>query len=698
MPERGGSIDSQIPGSRVPEPDSAWDVFVSYASDDTAVANAVVASLERQGIKCWIAPRDVAPGALYADEIIRAINSSKVLLLVLSKSAAGSPHVGKEIERATSKRRPIITLRTDAVPLTTALEYFLSESQWVDLGADGTEVAFSKLATAVRHHLTGSSVVEAGHQDGATQPLAQQSTSSPSGAEPSQRLSRPVLLLGALIALVVAYLAADKLWLTKHTVGERPVAALTPTPVPAAASIRDKSVAVLPFVDMSEKKDQEYFSDGLSEELIDLLTKVAGLRVPARTSSFSFKGKQTTVSEISKALNVSHVLEGSVRKAGNRLRIVAELIDARTDTHLWSHAYDRELTDVFKVQDEIAASVVTQLRITLLGAAPESKTTDPKAYTLFLEGLHYGRQYTKEGFERSISLYGQALAIDSNYAAAWDGLARNYINQTTNGLRPRDEGSRLAREAANRAISIDPEFASAYARLGSIAARFDGDFVTAAKLFERALALQPSNSTIVGNAANLAYLVGRLDTAIALQKYTNARDPLSGIGHENLGIFYVHAGRPDEALAELHAALSLNPKQLLAYSWISRALLLKDDPKAALTAIQQEPEDELRLAGLAMASYALRQKADSDAALAELIKRGEDASVASVLAFRGEPNRAFEWLEKAASKNELQDNSIATDPDFANLRRDARWLPFLRKIGVAPDQLAPIRFDVKLPE
>ena len=264
MPERGGSIDSQIPGSRVPEPDSAWDVFVSYASDDTAVANAVVASLERQGIGCWIAPRDVAPGALYADEIIRAINSSKVLLLVLSKSAAGSPHVGKEIERATSKRRPIITLRTDAVPLTTALEYFLSESQWVDLGADGTEVAFSKLATAVRHHLTGSSVVEAGHQDGATQPLAQQSTSSPSGAEPSQRLSRPVLLLGALIALVVAYLAADKLWLTKHTVGERPVAALTPTPVPAAASIPDKSVAVLPFVDMSEKKDQEYFSDGLS--------------------------------------------------------------------------------------------------------------------------------------------------------------------------------------------------------------------------------------------------------------------------------------------------------------------------------------------------------------------------------------------------------------------------------------------------
>jgi TolB-like protein len=668
------------------------DVFISYASQDAAVADAVVGALEHAGLPCWIAPRNVVPGSLYADEIVSAINNAKAVVLVLSEHAIASPHVGKEIERASSKRRTIIALRTDSAPLTKAFEYFLSESQWIDIGTGGAVAAAAKLVEAVRRHFDPTAAAEP--HDYSVKPVA----SRP--ATPSH-LKWMIAVAVVLVGLAVAWLLADRFWPLKHTARERPVAAIAPGPsgsAPVTPAISEKSVAVLPFLDMSEKKDQEYFSDGLSEELIDLLTKVAGLRVPARTSSFSFKGKQTTVSEISKALNVSHVLEGSVRKAGNRLRIVAELIDARTDTHLWSHAYDRELTDVFKVQNEIAASVVTQLRITLLGAAPESKTTDPKAYTLFLEGLHYGRQYTKEGFERSISLYKQALAIDSNYAAAWDGLARNYINQTTNGLRPRDEGSRLAREAANRAISIDPEFASAYARLGSIAARFDGDFVTAAKLFERALALQPSNSTIVGNAAYLAYLVGRLDTAIALQKYTNARDPLSGIGHENLGIFYVHAGQPDKALAELHAALSLNPKQLLAYSWISRALLLKDDPKAALTAIQQEPDDELRLAGLAMASYALQQKADSDAALAELIKRGEDASVASVLAFRAEPNRAFEWLEKAASKNELQDNSIATDPDFANLRRDARWLPFLRKIGVAPDQLAPIRFDVKLPE
>ena len=669
------------------------DVFISYASQDTVVADAVVLAIERQGLKCWVAPRDVTPGEFYADAIVRALNAARIFVLVLTENAVTSPHVLREVERTSAKRHPIISFRIGFVSLPPALEYFLSASHWLDASTSGIDSALPKLVEAVQHLVAVPSVADPAHAGDSAMPVRDLFPHRPDGTVPSQRLSRPAIVFAAVIAAIVVYLAMDKLWLAKH------IAAVAPATAPAApAVISEKSVAVLPFLDMSEKKDQEYFSDGLSEELIDLLTKVAGLRVPARTSSFSFKGKQTTVSEISKALNVSHVLEGSVRKAGNRLRIVAELIDARTDTHLWSHAYDRELTDVFKVQDEIAASVVTQLRITLLGAAPESKTTDPKAYTLFLEGLHYGRQYTKEGFERSISLYGQALAIDSNYAAAWDGLARNYINQTTNGLRPRDEGSRLAREAANRAISIDPEFASAYARLGSIAARFDGDFVTAAKLFERALALQPSNSTIVGNAANLAYLVGRLDTAIALQKYTNARDPLSGIGHENLGIFYVHAGRPDEALAELHAALSLNPKQLLAYSWISRALLLKDDPKAALTAIQQEPEDELRLAGLAMASYALRQKADSDAALAELIKRGEDASVASVLAFRGEPNRAFEWLEKAASKNELQDNSIATDPDFANLRRDARWLPFLRKIGVAPDQLAPIRFDVKLPE
>jgi TolB-like protein/Flp pilus assembly protein TadD len=677
-------------------------VFLSYASQDAAAALQLCNALRQAGVEVWFDQSELRGGDAWDASIRRQIKACALFIPIISRHThmRDEGYFRLEWKLAIDRSHLMVADRPFLLPVVIddtsdqdeKVPDRFRDVQWTRLPGGQRAEAFVE---RVRRLLSPDPTTpNATNVPSSASPTASASAASTRSTPAASRSFVP-WIVGGLLILVTGYFIVDRFVLPKHSV---PAADAPGGASAHVEAISDKSVAVLPFVDMSEKKDQEYFSDGLSEELIDLLTKVAGLRVPARTSSFSFKGKQTTVSDIAKALRVSHVLEGSVRKSGNRLRIVAQLIDARTDAHVWSQNYDRELTDVFAVQDEIAASVVTQLRITLLGAAPTSKTTNPKAYALFLEGLQYGRQYTKEGFQRSISLYEQALAIDSNYAAAWDGLAKNYINQTTNGLRPRDEGTRLAREAANRAISIDPEFASAYARLGSIAARFEGDFVTAAKLFERALALQPSNSTIVGNAASLAYLISRLDTAIALQKYTNARDPLNGIGHENLGIFYVHAGKPDDALAELHAALSLNPKQLDAYSWISRALLLKGDPKAALTAIQQEPDDEVRLAGLAMASYALRQKADSDAALAELIKRGEDASVARVLAFRGEPNRAFEWLEKAASKNELLDNAIATDPDFANLHRDARWLPFLRKIGIAPDQLAPIRFDVKLPE
>jgi len=519
---------------------------------------------------------------------------------------------------------------------------------------------------------------------------------APAGAAGTEHASQgrgksPLLpWVAALAAMAVGALALWQPWRPAQT---------TVVPAPVAAP-DPRSIAVLPFVDMSAGKDQEYMSDGLAEELLNLLAKIPALRVTSRSSAFSFKGKGVDLREIARRLNVANVLEGSVRKAGTRVRITAQLIDARTDTHLWSETYDRTLDDIFAVQDEIAAAVVKQLKITLLGAAPKVQTTDPRAYALSLEGRQYARQFTKEGFERSIALFEQALVIDPHYAAAWDGLAQNYMNQAINGLRPADEGYRLAREAANKAIANEPELASAHARLGSIAGRFDGDFAAAARHFERALALEPTSSSIIGNAANIAWLLGRLDTAIALQEYTNARDPLSGIGHQNLGIYYIEAGRLDEGLAEVHTALDLSPRRLEAHLWLSTALLLKGESRAALAAIQQEPNEESRLTGLAKVRYALGQKADSDQALAELIKKGDDEAcdIAEVLAFRGERDRAFAWLDRAASSNGLRAIGIATSVDLARLRRDPRWLPFLRKIGRAPEQLAPIRFEVRVPE
>ena len=237
-----------------------------------------------------------------------------------------------------------------------------------------------------------------------------------------------LLVLGAIVAAFMI-------------VSRRPTTSLTAIP--------EKSIAVLPFVDMSAGKDQEYFSDGISEELLNLLAKIPQLQVTARTSSFAFKGKEIGVPEIARTLHVAHVLEGSVRKAGNSVRITAQLIKAGTDTHLWSQTYDRKLDDIFAIQDEIAADVVKQLKVTLLGAAPKARTTDPEAYALYLQAVQLGRQFTAEAFQQSDALYRKVLAIDPRYAPAWAGLASNFVNETSHGpaaqqggVRPSPRGGR----------------------------------------------------------------------------------------------------------------------------------------------------------------------------------------------------------------------------------------------------------------
>src|SRR3954470_4240233 len=241
------------------------------------------------------------------------------------------------------------------------------------------------------------------------------------------------------LAVAVVLLLTDR-FVLRHGVNET-------TALPISA----ESIAVLPFVNMSEDKTNEYFSDGISEELLNLLTKIPQLKVTARTSSFAFKGKEIAIPEIARTLHVAHVLEGSVRKAGNSVRITAQLIKAGTDTHLWSQTYDRKLDDIFAIQDEIAADVVKQLKVSLLGAAPKARTTDPEAYALYLQAVQLGRQFTAEPFQQSDALYRKVLAIDPRYAPAWYGLARNIINETSQGLLPNKEGFTQAREANMKA-------------------------------------------------------------------------------------------------------------------------------------------------------------------------------------------------------------------------------------------------------
>ena len=427
-------------------------VFVSYASQDGAVANSIVESLESQGLRCWIAPRDVKPGAQYADAIVRAINEAKAVVLVMSASAVASSHVGKEIERASSKRKPIIAFRIDAAPLNHALEYFLSESQWIDVRALGMAAALNKINGAVG-----------------------QGSATSSQAVPDRPSGRVGKRAGIAAAVVVAISVAVGLgfyiWKSNHGAAQ----------TPAVAAITDKSIAVLPFVDMSEKKDQEYFGDGMAEEIIDLLVKVPGLKVTGRTSSFQFKGHTEDLRTVGEKLGVRYVLEGSIRKSGDRLRVTAQLVDSRTGTHLLSQTYDRDLSDVLKMQDEIAASLVRALQIEVSAAYLDSRSSlrNPNAYTLYLKAWHVLEQYDQQGLEQAASYFQQALDLDPSFADAADGLASTYIFLAAFGFMPTSVAYDKARLAVEHALKLDPKLAMAHAILGDIHYTYDWDWPAA---------------------------------------------------------------------------------------------------------------------------------------------------------------------------------------------------------------------------
>jgi tetratricopeptide (TPR) repeat protein len=384
------------------------------------------------------------------------------------------------------------------------------------------------------------------------------------------------------------------------------------------------------------------------------------------------------------------------------VRITAQLIEARSDTHLWSETYDRTLDDIFATQDEIAARVVAQLKLTLLGDETlRVRTTDPEAYALFLQARHIRLENNPQAYEKALQLYHQALAIDPDYPPALEGLSEIYVLQGLVGTRPLDEASRLAREAIDQALAIDPQFAVGVAGLGWIVLLYDHDMAAAARHFERAMMLEPTDLDIISGVAYLAESLGRLDIAIAFKEYAVARDPAGSGGHFGLALAYLKVGRADDAAVSARIALTLHPEHFGAWQVLGLALLANGETQAALEAMEKEGIETYRLSGLALAYDELGQKEESDSFLAELIeKHTQDASleVATVFAGRGDNDNAFAWLERARENNESGIGSVASYYAFRNLHDDQRWQPFLATMGQSDAQLAAIEFNVSLPE
>ena len=461
----------------------------------------------------------------------------------------------------------------------------------------------------------------------------------------------------------------------------------------------EKSIAVLPFVNMSDDASNEYFSDGISEELLNLLARIPELRVVSRSSAFFYKGKDINLVDVARDLNVVHILEGSVRKSENQVRITAQLIEARSDTHLWSETYDRTLTDIFSVQDEIAAIVVEKLKLTLLNAHPEVEEANPEAYALVLQASHMSRQQTPEGLEQALSFLKKALAIDPDYPRAWTGLAKAYTDQVFFGQRTIEESKVLALEAIDRALKINPGFVAAHRLMGKIAINYDNDLAAAAQHYQRAIELDPSDSSY---AAAFLFDLGRLDEAIVLQRKNVSRDPVNASSHNNLGIFYLQNGQLDKALASFETVIDLNPGRFGTKFHIGLISLLKNEPQEALATFAEEPDELFKLRGTVLALHDLGRTTEFEKAMTELQDQwGEKwpSEIGMAYAWIGDNDAAFRWLEKEIEVNGTYGwTEIPQDPVFHSLNEDPRWQTLLARVGVSDKQLAAIDFSVPLPD
>ena len=470
---------------------------------------------------------------------------------------------------------------------------------------------------------------------------------------------------------------------------------------PSVGSLPEKnSIAVLPFINLSEDSANEYFSEGISEEILNVLSQVERFKVAGRTSSFVFKDNNRDLREVGRMLGVAHVLEGSVRKSGNKVRITAQLIKTIDGFHLWSEAFDRELDDIFAVQDEIASAVVEHLKDSLLSSPPVVTETHPEAYALYLQSRYLERQSTPACFAKAVELVEQALSIAPDYAQGWNGLASVYCNYAGKGHFPPGEALQIAKEAAEHALQINPNFASAHGTLAWIATHFETDLKAAAKHYQQALALAPGDLQIISSSANLARSLGRLDTAISLQAFVNDRDPMNPAGYTFLGFFYRCAGQYEAAISSYKIALGLSPGILSAQYNIGASRMLQGRLEDALEETLKENAEGYRLMGLAPIYHAMGESKKSDIALNQMIEKyaGDAAyNIAFIYAYREQPDLAFEWLDTALDCHDAGLGQINTEPKIANLRSDPRWVPFLERIGMAPHQLATIDFNVTLP-
>jgi TolB-like protein/lipoprotein NlpI len=497
-------------------------------------------------------------------------------------------------------------------------------------------------------------------------------------------------MITGLLVLALAYFAFDKFVLDPGRDQAEIAAAVESAQEDSAATARapmespDRSIAVLPFVNMSSDPEQEYFSDGITEELLNLLAKIPELRVAARTSSFSFKGQNVEIPLIAERLGVAHILEGSVRKAGDQIRITAQLIQADNGFHLWSETYDRQLDNIFAIQDEISAAVVDALKVTLLGEAPKSQQTDPEAYRLYLEGQYFFNQRSQASLIKAAELLERAVAIAPDYAPAWGELAFVQLWMGASGGMEIDESIELAEHSTMQALELDPNLSLAHTTRAIRYIFYDFEFERGLQEYKRALDLDPGGALGLGGYGIALKTLGRFDESVPYMLEAMKRDPLVPETYNNLGTTYLSMSEWGLAESNYLRVIELSPEYVGVRNRLARLYLFTDQPQKALDIARQERDDEVyRPSALSVAYYSLGDQARSDQELARLIEQGADVGayqIAQTYAWRGETDEAFNWLQHGL---EIRDSGLAAilgDWTLQSLWDDPRWEVVLKEL------------------
>ena len=675
--------------------ESSRAVFLSYASQDVNAARRICDALRAAGIEVWFDQSELRGGEAWDQAIRKQIKACALFIPVISANAHArvEGYFRLEWKLAVDRSHLIAPDQPFLLPVVIdetsqdddRLPDRFRELQWARLPGGETPPAFIE---RVRRLLSPREIPRAGRPD----PSGDHATSPvPAIGRSIHRFStsrRAMVLAAAVTVVAVAYLAIDKLGLPNRSVTPREgTAAPVVQTLPAApTTISGNSIAVLPFADMSEKKDQEYFADGLSEEILNLLAGVPTLSIVGRTSSFQFKGQNGDLRAIGAKLGAAYVLEGSVRRAGDRVRVTAQLVSTRDGTHRWSHTYERPFGDVLKLQDELAAGVARAMEVTVDSDALQSHgvTNNPAAYDFYLRGLHSMERYDREGFETGANYFQQALDLDPNFAAAATQLGRMVLFQAEFGFAPAGPTYARARQTLETAIRLDPRSGQAHAWLGWVYTAYDWNWAAADHEMQSALRFAPRDPVVHLCAARLAAALGHWDEAAGLLSSGLARDPLYAAGMNSLSEVYARTGRLQEAEAAERRVLEISPTYSSGPRNLAVILLATGRREEALNVVtNQQQENVDRAQALTLIYHDLGRKAESDEQLAALVRQyanDEAFEIAEAYAYRGQREEAFRWLERAFNQKDPGLYFIQVSLLLGKLEGDPRYKAFLRKL------------------